>query len=160
MPYMKTMKRKDRITSRAINNLLSLKAKVRIAYRCHKSSAHLPNKDRMPEDLRSNIIYQYVCDQCSGHTYTGETKRHFCVRRREHLLGKPDLTEVSLHHHELKAENFKVAHRTKYTFIAEALIYLTVPPQYRLNKYAPPFKLQLFDIASHPSTSSESNCDN
>ena len=153
LPYVQTVENFTKKTVKSINEICQPSIKLRLAYICTKSSSFLPNKDKVSKDLQSNVVYQYVCDQCSGHTYTGETTRHFSTRRNEHMRGKPVATEISLHHHALKKENFTIILRTRHTFIAEALINQKVLPQNRLNNYAPPFKLQLFNVISHVPTS-------
>ena len=40
-------------------------------------------KDRVPPLVTSNIVYQYICPQCSE-TYVGETSRHLETRISEH----------------------------------------------------------------------------
>ena len=75
--------------------------------------------------------------------YTGETKRHFVTRRKEHLSGKPQPSEISLHNHERRAEYFKVILKTVYTKIGEAVVNNFVSPSNRLNNYLPPFELKI-----------------
>ena len=41
-------------------------------------------KDSIPEELRSHIVYKFLCSNCSI-TYYGETERHLNVRSGEHL---------------------------------------------------------------------------
>ncbi|XP_057311762.1 uncharacterized protein LOC130649496 isoform X1 [Hydractinia symbiolongicarpus] len=41
-------------------------------------------KDRIPESLRSGLVYCFKCSGCNA-TYYGKTKRHFKVRMSEHL---------------------------------------------------------------------------
>ena len=41
-------------------------------------------KDILPNDIRSLILYNYKCSVCEN-TYVGKTKRHYIVRRNEHL---------------------------------------------------------------------------
>ena len=52
-----------------------------------------PFKDPIPDDLKSNIVYKYMCGICNS-TYIGETTRHFKTRVAEHMgisprTGKP-----------------------------------------------------------------------
>ena len=54
-------------------------------------------------------------------------------------------TEISSHVHLPKDSNFSILTRTPHTLIAESLIYHTVLPALRLNKYHPPYELQIFN---------------
>ena len=103
----------------------------------------------MTVDLSSNRVYQYQCNECSGKIYTGESTRHFATRRKEHLSGRPQPTEISLHSHERKAEYFKVVLRTTYTKIGEAVVNNFVSPNNRLNNYLPPFELKICPKITH-----------
>ena len=134
---------------RKLNKILHPTVKLRIAYNSFKSSAFFSNKDKIPDCLKSQLVYQYVCDQCPDAIYTGETVRHFATRSKEHLTGRPKPTEVSLHKHEVKKSNFKIVVTSKRSLITEALVYNTVNPKKRLNEYRPPFDLKLFNFQSY-----------
>ena len=41
-------------------------------------------KDSIPKELRSHVVYKFLCSNCNI-TYYGETERHLNVRSREHL---------------------------------------------------------------------------
>ena len=41
-------------------------------------------KDSIPKELRSHIVYKFLCSNCNI-TYYGETERHLNVRSGEHL---------------------------------------------------------------------------
>ena len=118
---------------------------VRVAYRTRKTQSFFSNKDKVSKELQSNVIYSYDCDLCPGHKYIGETVRHFSTRKREHITGEKGPTEISSHVHLPKDSNFSIVTRTPHTLIAESLIYHTVPPALRLNKYHPPYELQIFN---------------
>ena len=77
-------------------------------------------KDKLPDDLRSNIVYLYKCDCCNA-SYIGKSERHFCTRRAEHqgrsvrtgnLLSKPPHSAIREHchsdTHRMKKENFSI----------------------------------------------------
>ena len=53
--------------------------------------------------------------------YVGETKRSFGTQMREHLTGHLK-TEVYLHEHKPKTENFKCVLRHRQTEMGEALV--------------------------------------
>ena len=41
-------------------------------------------KDRVPDSLRSSLVYKFTCDRCQS-VYVGKTSRHLAVRISEHL---------------------------------------------------------------------------
>ena len=116
-----------------------------MAYSTKKTNYFFPNKDKIPDALASNTVYQYKCDLCEGHTYTGESIRHWDTRKKEHLTGRPTPSEISLHHHVPKDKNFKIVFRTMHTKIGEGLVNKTVPPDLRINAHEPGYKLKLFN---------------
>ena len=77
-------------------------------------------KDKIPDDLRSSIIYQYKCDDCNV-SYVGKCIRHKIARVREHLglsprtgnhLVRPPNSAIREHReatgHQILKENFSV----------------------------------------------------
>ena len=79
-----------------------------------------PHKDRLPDSLRSKIIYKFTCEACEAF-YIGSTKRSLHQRSSEHkgisfLTGNP-LTSLSpssirahahKHKHPINTEDFKI----------------------------------------------------
>jgi len=143
-PFVKSLEKYNREFSKKINSHLGSNGKFIIAYQTNKSSHYFPNKDKVSSDLNSQVVYTFTCGQCDGHTYVGETVRHFCTRRKEHLTGKPVESEVATHQHPPTAKAFNIVLRTKYTKIGEAIVYANTPTEKLINKYRPPFKLQVF----------------
>ena len=41
-------------------------------------------KDPIPDDLKSFLVYKFICASCSS-SYIGETRRHFKTRIEEHI---------------------------------------------------------------------------
>ena len=81
-------------------------------------------KDRIPDDLRSSVVYMYKCDSCNA-SYVGKSERHFSTRREEHFgrsvrtgsyLAKPSHSAIREHchfeNHAMKKENFSVLANT------------------------------------------------
>ena len=130
-----------------INTMIGPDIKVRVAYQTRKTTNFFTNKDAIANDLRSNVVYKYKCDQCSGFTYIGETTRHLQTRMREHLTGKPVPSEIGLHQHIAKLENFSIVLKTEHQLIGEALAYHSVPENERANNNMPPFQLKLFNYS-------------
>ena len=51
-------------------------------------------KDKIPESLRSYIVYRYKCNSCNE-IYIGKTDRHYYVRNCEHFGITPIRSKVS-----------------------------------------------------------------
>jgi hypothetical protein len=149
LPYKQKMENENKKVVRTLNNYLSDKAQIRIAYNVTKTQNFFSNKDKVPDSVKSHLVYQYTCDQCSGAIYTGETIRHLETRCNEHLTGRPVPTEVTQHGHPLKRENFKIICQTRLTKIGEALTYNNTTANKRINKYRPPFVLKIFNFQSN-----------
>ena len=49
-----------------------------------KISSFFSMKDSVPLDLRSCVVYKFVCASCKA-DYIGRTKRHLSTRIKEHL---------------------------------------------------------------------------
>ena len=77
-------------------------------------------KDKVPDDLKSCVVYKYECDCCSA-TYVGKCSRHFKTRINEHLgrsprtgnlLVKPSYSAIREHcegkDHRPSKENFSI----------------------------------------------------
>ena len=75
-------------------------------------------KDKMPDRLRSSLVYKYQCDRCNS-VYIGKTLRHFSVRISEHRglsyrtnkpLLSPPFSSIRNHNQscEVKPDNFKI----------------------------------------------------
>lgn len=118
LPYREENEKLMTQKLKSVNKLLDVKIKP--AYRTFKTAHIFKNKDPVPPGLASNLVYQYQCDRCPGR-YIGETRRHLDTRINEHLFGKPVPSEVTLHTHTLKKENFKIITRTPYPRLAETI---------------------------------------
>jgi hypothetical protein len=118
-------------------------------------------KDKIPEDLRTNLVYEYQCPACQA-GYVGSTTRHFRSRVLEHLsiserngkkVDKKDdrMTAVRAHMvkegHEPTLDAFKVLYSSKekrQIRVAEAILIQRKKPE--LNMAQGPFTLRV-----HPS---------
>ena len=80
----------------------------------------LQSKDRLPEEMRANIIYKYSCDSCQG-TYIGSSIKQAKVRFHQHFglshrtsypLTNPVHSNIRNHclesDHQMKFSNFSV----------------------------------------------------
>ena len=48
-----------------------------------KTPFFLPNKDKIPDSNKANVVYEFSCPGC-GHSYTGKTERSLETRLPEH----------------------------------------------------------------------------
>lgn len=94
---------------------------LRVVFKSTNSIKGLFNiKDKIPDELRSCVIYKFECAGCSA-TYIGKCARHIKSRYFEHMgrshrtgnyLGKPPFSAIRDHCHErnhpLTKENFSV----------------------------------------------------
>ena len=94
-----------------------------------KSTTRLSNffrfKDKVPVNLRSNVVYKFSCGRCNA-TYYGGTYRHLNIRVGEHsgispLKSKAKTTTVIKDHmlfcdHVLSLEDFKILESSNSAF--------------------------------------------
>ena len=79
-PYSSTVKSK-------LRQLLDEYCKdidVRLIFTSFKIGQYFSNKDRIPTELKSGVVYKFVCGGC-GASYIGQTIRHLSTRTHEHL---------------------------------------------------------------------------
>ena len=127
-----------------------------------KSTTRLGNffrfKDKVPFNLRSNVVYKFSCGRCNA-TYYGETCRHLNIRVGEHsgvspLTGKKSKTKkttaIKDHmlfcDHVVSLEDFKILASSNSEFhlkIKESLLISRGKPELNRNEKSLP--LYLFD---------------
>ena len=75
-------------TKKKLNNIVLKYCKpntsIELVFSSYKISSLLSMKDRVPFDLRSYVVYKFVCGSCKA-DYIGRTKRHLSTRIKEHL---------------------------------------------------------------------------
>ena len=120
VPYVRQQYAAFRRYLKIICSRLPPTVRIQPIYIPSNTSALLPNKDAVAKHLASSIVYQYQCEHCHK-CYIGETVRHMCTRVKEHINGKPEVTEVNQHQHQSTAQQFTILCRTKFTKVAEAL---------------------------------------
>ena len=102
-----------------INSLLT-NGKLVVSYSTFKMAHLFKNKDKLSSDLASNVVYRYDCERCQNR-YIGETTRHLATRIKEHLTAQPIPTEISLHEHPPRKENFTVISRSSNVRLCESI---------------------------------------
>ena len=59
--------------------------KIQVIFKCNnRFQSFLSFKDKVPNNLRSHLLYKYTCNSCNA-IYIGKTRRHYLVRVFEHL---------------------------------------------------------------------------
>ena len=70
---------------------------VRVVFRpSSRLSSFFPFKDRIPNDLRSHVVYFFKC-QCCGALYVGQTRRHIHPRNSEPSVSTMSSTLAHTH---------------------------------------------------------------
>ena len=65
------------------SRLLSKKVNFRVMYSTNKLSMFCSMKDKVPDSMKSNVIYKFTCPHCNGQ-YVGKAERNLCTRIKEH----------------------------------------------------------------------------
>ena len=89
----------SKIAQKQINTLCNKFCKnidIKLAFTSSKVSSYFSTKDKMPNNLRSCVVYQFNCAFCNK-SYVGETTRHYNTRVAEHLFKKSQPTSVKKH---------------------------------------------------------------
>ena len=119
LPYTTSTYAEIKNKIQSLNKILK-NTTIKPAFKTFKTQNLCPNKDKIEQNELSSIVYKYTCEQCQ-HCYIGETRRQLQKRIKEHVKGNPP-SEISMHIHPPKKENFRVLFRTKYTKTAETFI--------------------------------------
>ena len=140
LPYMgesKDILRKIRSLNR------NLDYQIRPIFESFKTANMFNTKDVIPNLLRSSVIYQYSCDKCQN-LYIGRTSRHLGKRIREHMSGHLN-SEIFLHEHPVKQENFRVVLKHRRCDVGESILIKELKQNGKclMNKQTRPVDLQL-----------------
>ena len=120
-------------------------------------------KDKVPNNVRSHLLYRYTCDGCNA-IYIGKTRRHYMVRVFEHLglsmrthkkftyNPKNGNNSAILNHVNCqgcvgKEENFKIigsATTDYHLCLKESLLIQKYKPRINTNENSIPLKLFWF----------------
>ena len=69
--------------TRKMRRSLKIYVKIIVVYQTKKTSFFLPNKDKIPDSCKANVVYEFSCPGC-GHSYIGKTERSLETRLCEH----------------------------------------------------------------------------
>lgn len=107
-----------------LNNIFP-QIKVQLIFTSKNTIKNILNhKEKLPDSLRSNVVYKYKCDSCSA-VYVGSTTRQLFVRTCEHLgisprtknrITNPTHSNIREHkentHHALHSSQFNILAQT------------------------------------------------
>ena len=111
-------------------------------------------KDRIPDTVRSNIVYCYKCGMCDS-KYIGETSRHYTTRVAEHMGVSPrtgvPMAKVNSNiyghfletGHQIKKENFTILYNrdSMDLKISESIAIYQLRPNLNDKTYSVPLKI-------------------
>ena len=60
------------------------KFNIKLVFNSFKIKSYFSNKNPIPDDLKSFLVYRFTCTGCSS-SYIGETCRYFKTRTEEHV---------------------------------------------------------------------------
>ena len=70
---------------------------IKLVFNSFKIKSYFSNKDPIPDDLKSFLVYKFTCASCSS-SYIGKTCRHFKTRIEEHIK-KDNKSHIFKHLH-------------------------------------------------------------
>ena len=112
-------------------------------------------KDKIPQCVRSNVVYKYSCSHCNA-TYVGESSRHFHTRVSEHRgisprtnrpYSKTPNSNIYKHfldtNHSIDSNNFSIIFSTSDTSIkvAESIFIHKLSPSLNGTMYSTPLQI-------------------
>ena len=84
LPYIGQYSVATKLKLKKLITLYCEKVDARFIFTSFKVGQYFSNKDKIPQDLQSFVVYKFTCG-CCGATYIGETTRHLSTRIKEHL---------------------------------------------------------------------------
>ena len=85
LPYVGCFNREAQKRLRKLVQRYCTNIKIKIAFSSFKVGSMFSVNDPVPLDLRSRVVYKFLCAGCNA-CYIGETSRHLSTRFREHLI--------------------------------------------------------------------------
>ena len=68
---------------RKVRRSLKIHAKIVVVYQTKKTPFFLPNKDKISDSNKANVVYEFSCPVC-GHSYISKNERSLETRLSEH----------------------------------------------------------------------------
>ena len=84
LPYVGSFTREAQKRLRKLVQRYCTNIEIKLAFSSFKVGSMFSVKDPVPLDLRSRLVYKFLCAGCNA-CYIGETSRHLSTRVREHL---------------------------------------------------------------------------
>ena len=122
---------------------------IRFIFTTCKVGSYFSNKDPLPRDLASHVVYKYACASCNA-CYIGQTHVHYMTRVHEHLVtDKASSVYKHIHDnsdcmHAANTDSFSILDRADTRFklkIKEAIHVNTCNPALNVQKIS--YKLSL-----------------
>ena len=85
IPYVGSFTREAKKRLRKHVQRYCTNIEIKLAFSSFKVGSMFSAKDPVPFDLRSRVVYKFLCAGCNA-CYIGETSRHLSTRVREHLI--------------------------------------------------------------------------
>lgn len=108
------------LTKSKINKIIKRYCKscsVKIIFTSFKIGSMFSSKDKIPNHIKSNVVYQFTCASCNA-SYIGETTRRFGQRIEEHL--KKDKSSYVYKHIHDKVTCFDAADIKSFSILDKA----------------------------------------
>ena len=86
LPYVGSFTREAQKRLRKLVQRYCTNIEIKLAFSSFKVGSMFSVKDPVPFDLRSRVVYKFLCAGCNA-CYIGETSRHLSTRVSEHLSG-------------------------------------------------------------------------
>ena len=90
--YSKYVQKKISILSKTLCH----NTNITLIFTSLKVSSFFSLKDKIPNSLRSRVVYKFTCNSCNA-IYVGQTSRYFDARVKEHLHKKSQPSTVYKH---------------------------------------------------------------
>ena len=87
LPYIGTFSKFAQTKLDRLSSTFCKNTNITLVFSSTKISSFFSSKDKIPEALRSLVVYHFICASC-GASYIGETYRHLDERINEHLKSK------------------------------------------------------------------------
>ena len=96
LPFIGTYSKFVQNRIKLLCNQFCKNTNIKLVFTSQKISSFFSTKDKMPSDLRSNVVYKFTCACCNAR-YVGQTTRYFNVRVQEHLHKRSNPSSVFKH---------------------------------------------------------------
>ena len=96
LPFIGTYSKFVQNKVKEISSQFCKNVDIKLVFTSNKVSSFFSTKDKVPNDLRSHVVYKFICACCKA-SYVGQTTRHFDTRVHEHLYKKSQPSSIFKH---------------------------------------------------------------